>query len=211
MFPEIILNCAASADGKIALPDRKKVILSNKEDFERVHKLRTECDAILVGIGTVIEDNPKLTARNSKGKNPTRIILDTNFRIPKDANVFDGESKTIVAVGENTSVKEDKNIEIIKCGFKEVDLLKLLPELKSRGIDKILVEGGETVMWSFLEKKLFDKLYIFISNIVIGGTKTPTIAGGYGSKDVTNILKLEVKNAEIMGNGVLIEYAPKKI
>ena len=211
MFPEIILNCAASADGKIALPDRKKVILSNKEDFERVHKLRTECDAILVGIGTVIEDNPKLTARNSKGKNPTRIILDTNFRIPKDANVFDGESKTIVAVGENTSVKEDKNIEIIKCGFKEVDLLKLLPELKSRGIDKILVEGGETVMWSFLEKKLFDKLYIFISNIVIGGIKTPTIAGGYGSKDVTNILKLEVKNAEIMGNGVLIEYAPKKI
>ncbi len=211
MFPEIILNCAASADGKIALPDRKKVILSNKEDFERVHRLRTECDAILVGIGTVIEDNPKLTARNSKGKNPTRIILDTNFRIPKDANVFDGESKTIVAVGENTSVKEDKNIEIIKCGFKEVDLLKLLPELKSRGIDKILVEGGETVMWSFLEKKLFDKLYIFISNIVIGGTKTPTIAGGYGSKDVTNILKLEVKNAEIMGNGVLIEYAPKKI
>ena len=211
MFPEIILNCAASADGKIALPDRKKVILSNKEDFERVHRLRTECDAILVGIGTVIEDNPKLTARNSKGKNPTRIILDTNFRIPKDANVFDGESKTIVAVGENTSVKEDKNIEIIKCGFKEVDLLKLLPELKSRGIDKILVEGGETVMWSFLEKKLFDKLYIFISNIVIGGTETPTIAGGYGSKDVTNILKLEVKNAEIMGNGVLIEYAPKKI
>ncbi len=211
MFPEIILNCAASADGKIALPDRKKVILSNKEDFERVHRLRTECDAILVGIGTVIEDNPKLTARNSKGKNPTRIILDTNFRIPKDANVFDGESKTIVAVGENTSVNEDKNIEIIKCGFKEVDLLKLLPELKSRGIDKILVEGGETVMWSFLEKKLFDKLYIFISNIVIGGTKTPTIAGGYGSKDVTNILKLEVKNAEIMGNGVLIEYAPKKI
>tara|TARA_Y100001934_G_scaffold104468_1_gene128450 strand:- start:1881 stop:2516 length:636 start_codon:yes stop_codon:yes gene_type:complete len=211
VFPEIILNCAASADGKIALPDRKKVILSNKEDFERVHRLRTECDAILVGIGTVIEDNPKLTARNSKGKNPTRIILDTNFRIPKDANVFDGESKTIVAVGENTSVKEDKNIEIIKCGFKEVDLLKLLPELKSRGIDKILVEGGETVMWSFLEKKLFDKLYIFISNIVIGGTKTPTIAGGYGSKDVTNILKLEVKNAEIMGNGVLIEYAPKKI
>ena len=211
MFPEIILNCAASADGKIALPDRKKVILSNKEDFERVHRLRTECDAILVGIGTVIEDNPKLTARNSKGKNPTRIILDTNFRIPKDANVFDGESKTIVAVGENTSVNEDKNIEIIKCGFKEVDLLKLLPELKSRGIDKILVEGGETVMWSFLEKKLFDKLYIFISNIVIGGIKTPTIAGGDGSKDATNILKLEVKNAEIMGNGVLIEYAPKKI
>ncbi len=65
-------------------------------------------------------------------------------------------------------------------------------------------------MWSFLEKKLFSKLYIFTSNIVIGGTETPTIAGGSGSKDVTNILKLEVKNAKIMGNGVLVEYAPKK-
>ena len=210
MFPEIILNCAASADGKIALPDRKKITLSNKEDFDRVHRLRSECDAILVGIGTVIEDNPKLTTRNGKGINPTRIILDTNFRIPKNANVLDGESKTIVAVGENTSVKQNPNIEIIKCGFKQIDLLKLLPELKTRGINKILVEGGETVMWSFLEKNLFTKLYIFISNIVIGGTETPTIAGGNGSKDVTNILKLEVKNAEIMGNGVLIEYAPKK-
>ena len=59
MFPEIILNCAASADGKIALPDRKKITLSNKEDYDRVHRLRSECDAILVGIGTVIEDNPK--------------------------------------------------------------------------------------------------------------------------------------------------------
>ena len=67
MFPEIILNCAASADGKIALPDRKKITLSNKEDYDRVHRLRSECDAILVGIGTVIEDNPKLTTRNGKG------------------------------------------------------------------------------------------------------------------------------------------------
>ena len=210
MFPEIILNCAASADGKIALPDRKKITLSNKEDFDRVHRLRSECDAILVGIGTVIEDNPKLTTRNGKGINPTRIILDTNFRIPKSANVLNGESKTIVAVGENTSVKQNPNIEIIKCGFKQIDLLKLLPELKTRGINKILVEGGETVMWSFLEKKLFTKLYIFTSNMVIGGTETPTIAGGNGSKDVTNILKLEVENAEIMGSGVLVEYAPKK-
>ena len=209
MFPEIILNCAASADGKIALPDRKRITLSNEEDFERVHKLRSECDAILVGIGTVIEDNPKLTLRNSNGIKPTRIILDTNFRIPKNSNVLDGESRTIVAVGENTTVKQNPNIEIINCGLKQIDLLELLPKLKAIGINKILVEGGETVMWSFLEKKLFTKLYIFTSNMIIGGTETPTIAGGNGCKDATNILKLEVKNAEIMGSGVLVEYAPK--
>ena len=91
-----------------------------------------------------------------------------------------------------------------------IGTIKLLPELKARGINKILVEGGETVMWSFLEKKIFSKLYIFTSNIVIGGTETPTIAGGNGSRDTTNILKLEVKNAEIMGSGVLVEYAQEK-
>ena len=96
--------------------------------------------------------------------------------------MLDGQSKTIIAVGEKTTVKQNKNIEIIKCGLKQIDLLKLLPELKARGINKILVEGGETVMWSFLEKKLFSKLYIFTSNIVIGGTETPTIAGEMEAK-----------------------------
>ena len=90
MKPHIILNCASSADGKIALPNRQKLNLSNSEDFSRVHQLRSECDAILVGIGTVIEDNPSLTINHkySSGNDPLRIILDTNYRIPEDSKIL---------------------------------------------------------------------------------------------------------------------------
>ena len=103
MRPKIILNCAASADGKIALPNRRKLKISNEQDFERLHNLRNNCDAILVGIGTILEDNPSLTTDLGKkiGKNPTRIVLDTNFRTPvlqkkaKTSAVFVGKKENI--------------------------------------------------------------------------------------------------------------------
>jgi len=211
VFPKIILNCAASADGKIALPDRKKLKLSNKDDFKRVHKLRSKCDAILVGIGTIIEDNPTLTARNKhrNSKNPMRIILDTNFQIPKHSNALNEESKTIIAIGEETQINRKVNAEIIRCGTSEINLLKLLPKLKKRGVETMLVEGGETVMWSFLNQNLFDEFYIFIANVIIGGTNTPTIAGGQGNTNIKNILQLELDSINSMADGILLKYIPK--
>nr|MCS5551246.1 dihydrofolate reductase family protein [Gammaproteobacteria bacterium] len=100
MRPKVILNCAASADGKIALSNRQRLKLSNNEDFERVHLLRNKYDAILIGIGTVIEDDPTLTInpKFKTAKNPVRIVLDTTCRIPKTAKILDGESRTIVAI-----------------------------------------------------------------------------------------------------------------
>ena len=98
-----------SADGKIALPNRKQIRLSNSQDLERVNKLRHECDAILVGIGTVIEDNPNLTIKNNteQNKNPIRIILDTNGRTPLNSNVLNDEAETIIAVGKNCKKTEE--------------------------------------------------------------------------------------------------------
>lgn len=212
MYPKIILNCAASADGKIALPNRNKIRLSNETDVKRVEKLRVECDAILIGIGTVLEDNPLLTIKqNTKKKdNPIRIILDTNFRTPINANVVNKESKTIIAVGDKVATNKQINAKIIKCGEKEIDLERLLKKLKKMGIKSLLVEGGETVMWSFLKRNLFDDFYIFISNIIIGGTKTPTIAGGEGIKTMNNISKLSLKNITKLGEGILVKYGPPK-
>ena len=106
MRPKIILNCAASADGKIALPNRRNLKLSNEQDFERLHYLRNNCDAILVGIGTILEDNPSLTvglAIKNK-RNPIRIVLDTNFRTPSNAKVLNNKAETIIAVGEKTMI-----------------------------------------------------------------------------------------------------------
>ena len=212
MRPKIILNCAASADGKIALPNRRKLKISNEKDFERLHDLRNNCDAILVGIGTILEDNPTLTIGLGKktGKNPTRVVLDTNFRTPKNAKVVDTNAKTIIAIGENTIVKNKTNAEIIKCGVDEIDIEKLLDELGKRGIETILVEGGETVMWSFLEKEIFDEFNVFISSMIIGGKNTPTIAGGKGISNNSIPPKLRLVSLEKIGNGVLLKYRKSK-
>ncbi len=212
MRPKIILNCAASADGKIALPNRRKLKISNEKDFERLHDLRNNCDAILVGIGTILEDNPALTIGLGKktGKNPTRVVLDTNFRTPKNAKVVDTNAKTIIAIGEKTIVKNKTNAEIIKCGVDEINIEKLLDELGKRGIETILVEGGETVMWSFLEKEIFDEFNVFISSMIIGGKNTPTIAGGKGISNNSIPPKLRLVSLEKIGNGVLLKYRKSK-
>jgi len=212
VFPKIILNCAASADGKIALPNRKKIALSSNIDFKRVDKLRKKCDAILVGIGTIIEDNPSLTIKEKEQQtqNPIRIVLDTQFRTPKNAQVLDNKSKTIIAIGQNTKINKVQNAEIIRCGDEEIDLPRLLSKLKEKGIKTLLVEGGETVMWSFLKNSLFDEFYIFISNIIVGGKHTPTIAGGEGNTDLNTILKLQLQSVDKVNNGVLIKYVPAK-
>ena len=206
------MNCAASVDGKIALPNRQKLKLSNEEDFSRVHALRSECDAIIVGIDTIIQDDPKLTINQkySRGENPLRIILDTNYRTPENAQILDNKSKTLIAIGEKTPDKNLKNVEIIRCGKEEINLEKLMLNLVERGVEKVMVEGGETVLWSFLENELFDELNIFISSVIIGGKGTPTVAGGKGYINEKSTLKLKLKNIDIIGNGVLLQYSKSK-
>ena len=206
------MNCAASVDGKIALPNRQKLKLSNEEDFSRVHALRSECDAIIVGIDTIIQDDPRLTINQkySRGENPLRIILDTNYRTPENAQILDNKSKTLIAIGEKTPDKNLENVEIIRCGKKEINLEKLMLNLVERGVEKVMVEGGETVLWSFLENELFDELNIFISSVIIGGKGTPTVAGGKGYINEKSTLKLKLKNIDIIGNGVLLQYSKSK-
>lgn len=209
MRPKVILNCAASADGKIALSNRQRLKLSNNEDFERVHLLRNKYDAILIGIGTVIEDDPTLTInpKFKTAKNPVRIVLDTTCRIPKTAKILDGESRTIVAIGEKTRTEPLQNAEIIKCGIKEINIQELLKKLWNKGIKSLLVEGGETVMWSFLNSGLFDEFNIFISSMVIGGKMTPTIAGGKGVEKLDDVLRLKLDDVQTLGDGILLKYS----
>jgi len=198
-----------SADGKIALPSRKQIKLSNQKDAERVNELRKNCDAILVGIGTVIEDNPKLTVKgkNNITKNPIRIVLDTNGRTPLNSNILNNEARTILAVGNNSNIEKLGNAEIIKCGDNQIDIKLLIQRLSKKGIKKILVEGGETVLWSFLNEKLFDEINIFIASMIVGGEKTPTMAGGPGFTTKVDTLKLSLKHVGKLEDGVLLTYS----
>lgn len=205
---KVIINCAMSADGKIALRTRKQTKISNEEDRKRVHKLRNSSDAILVGIETVLSDDPKLTVNGkyvSKPKHPIRIVLDSDGRTPRNALVLNGAAPTIVVTNEKCK-REFLHAETIRCGKNEVDLEKLLPFLEKMGIKRLLVEGGSRVIWSFLKSRLADEVYIFVGSIVIGGEKSPTPAGGAGAKDEKNVVELCLIDATALGNGVLLRY-----
>jgi 2,5-diamino-6-(ribosylamino)-4(3H)-pyrimidinone 5'-phosphate reductase len=207
--PYVIVNCASSIDGKIALVGKKPLKISDEEDMARVHKLRNECDGILVGIETILADDPKLTVKEKyvgKAKQPVRIVLDSKFRTPENAEVMKPNAKTIIV----TTCKEFKkeHVEVIKCGDAKVDLIKLMEILYDRGIRKLLVEGGSTVIWEFLKNKLVDEMFVFFAPIIIGGN-APSIAGGEGAKKEEEIIKFEIKSIERIGYGYLVNFIPQ--
>ena len=182
--PHVIINCAMSADGKIALPTRKQLRISCDEDIERMYKLRNENDAVLVGMGTVLSDDPKLTVKEKYVKNPQqpiRIILDTNCKTPVDSLTVNNASKTLIVTATNCIKEFGDNVEVIKCDTDEkglIDLEKLLDILYEKGITKLMVEGGGTVIWNFLDKGLVDDFFVYVGPMTIGGKNTPTIGDG---------------------------------
>jgi 2,5-diamino-6-(ribosylamino)-4(3H)-pyrimidinone 5'-phosphate reductase len=206
--PRVIINAAMSVDGKIALPDGTGVRLSNEEDLRRVHRLRASVDVILVGIGTVLKDDPKLTVKPeyAKGRNPLRVILDSHGRTPETAHVLDGSTPTLIVTSRESDRKFPR-AEVQRFGSHEVDLSALLDHLAARGVRTILVEGGSTVIWSFLRGGLADELKVFVSSRVIGGHTAPTLAGGKGSPSLDKAPGLRLEQLERLGDGVLLEYA----
>ena len=205
---KVTINCAMSADGKIALNSRKQTDISNEVDKKRVHELRNSVDAILVGIGTVLTDDPKLTVKEKyfpDPRRPVRVVLDSKGRTPPHAMVLNGESKTVIVTSEECT-REFPNAETIRCGTGRVDIERLLPLLEEKGIHSMLVEGGAEVIWSFLKARLADELLIFIGSMVIGGDSSPTPAGGDGASAMDDVVELRLRNAEVVGDGVLVEY-----
>ncbi len=205
---KVIVNCAMSADGKIALRTRKQTKISNEEDRKRVHELRNSADAVLVGIETILADDPKLTVNEKYVKNPRnplRIVLDSYGRTPADAMVLDGTSKTLIVTNDK-SRKTFRNAHVLRCGKNDIDLRRLMPMLEQRGISKLLVEGGSKIIWSFLKTKIADEVNIFVGSMVIGGDVSPTAAGGEGAPNERSIVALELKRAKVMGDGILLTY-----
>lgn len=208
MAVKVVINCAMSADGKIALKTRRQTKISNEEDKRRVHQLRNSSDAILVGVETVISDDPKLTVNEkyvSKPRRPLRIVLDSNGRTPANALVLNGAAPTMVVTNDRCR-KTFPNAEMVRCGRNDVDLKKLMPILEKRGVKTLLVEGGSKVIWSFLRSKFADEVNIFVGSMVIGGEASPTPAGGVGAENEKAIIALRLVSARVLGSGVLLNY-----
>lgn len=207
----MILNMASSIDGRIALRGRKPLKLSSEEDFARVHQLRSECQAILVGVETVIADDPKLTVKRDlvpEGRDPLRIVLDSRGRLPPGSLVLDGTVETLVVTAEECT-KEFPPAEVVRCGPKLVDLPKLLRILSERGVEKLLVEGGGTVAWSFLREGLVDLVHVYVAPVIIADGETPSLFKGNTATTAADLLETSLKEVTVLGGGVLLTFRPK--
>ena len=206
MRPFIHINCAMSADGKIAGTDRKQVRISSEEDKQRVKNLRRQYDAILVGVGTVIADDPHLTVKGlSYDENPVRIVIDPHGRTPAEAQVLDDRAPTVI-ITENSCDHTWNNAEVIRCG-NPLDLEKAMGALSELGVESILVEGGGETIASFFRAKMVDRYTVFVGCMLIGGRTAPTPVDGSGWIADGGVA-LELKNSEVLGNGVLLTYSP---
>lgn len=211
--PFIVLKAAMTLDGKIATATGQSKWITNETSRAYGYKLRDIYDGIMVGINTVIEDNPMLTARVDGGKNPIRIVVDSSLRIDINANVVqDKSAKTIIA----TTDKADKD-KILKLQAQDVDVIvvdkdkndkvdieKLLDILGQQNICSILVEGGATLSGSFVAKKLVDKVYFFIAPKIVGGKEAKTPVAGTGILNLQEALSLKDIQIEKLEEDILI-------
>jgi 2,5-diamino-6-(ribosylamino)-4(3H)-pyrimidinone 5'-phosphate reductase len=210
--PKIILSAAISLDGKIAtrMGDSK---LSSKKDKIRLHKLRTKVDAILVGRNTVQRDDPQLTVRYAKGKNPIRVILDSQGRISSRSKIIKTSKKipTIIAVSKKISKKnlsrlQKSPLEIVVLGEKKINIKKLLEYLSKQKINSVLLEGGGTINWEFLNDNLIDEAIITLTPYLVGGKDATTLVQGKGFSKINNSKKLRLGRITRQGDELVLNY-----
>ena len=210
--PYVILSAAISIDGKISTRagDSK---LSSKEDSIRLHKLRSKVDAILIGKNTLLQDDPLLTVRYTKGKNPIRIILDSKGTISKNSKIIktSNDVPTIIVISKKISkinlLKLQKlPVEIIVSGENSINLKLLLKKLSSKKIKTILVEGGGTVNWEFIKNNLFNELIITLSPFLIGGNDAISFVEGKGFAKISNSPNLKLKSIKRLKNYFVLNY-----
>jgi len=220
-LPFCTLKTAMTLDGKIAAYTGDSKWITNEESRKYVHELRHKFSSIMVGIGTVIADDPLLTTRldNIDGKNPIRIIVDTRGTIPLDANVLkvNENTKTIIATTEIINKEKLKYIEatgadIIITPLKDnkVDLPYLMKSLGQLKIDSILLEGGSTLNYTALEEGIVDKVLSFIAPKIIGGSLSKTPVGGQGIPYMRDAILLKNIDIHKFGDNVAIEAYIRK-
>ncbi len=214
--PFVIVKCASTLDGRIATRTGDSKWISGEESRAFVHRLRHAVDGIMVGINTVKKDNPALTTRlqDMKGRDPARIILDTNLSMPEEAKVLrlDSDSNTIIITGD--FAPEDKKIrleaqsaKIIKTPVKDnlIDLDQLMDKLGSLSITSLLIEGGSRVIASALSAKIVDKVIFFYGPKILGGDDGVPVCKGSGPDLMDGCISVKNINVRRFGDDVMIE------
>lgn len=215
----VVVNAAMSADGKLSSHHRSQVQISGPTDADRVNGLRAASDAIMVGIGTVLADDPNLTVdedraaeRDAAGRppQPTRVVADSRARTPASANVLDDTAPTHLLVSEQAPDDRVESLReagatIITAGTEQVDLIGGVSALGNAGIKQLMVEGGGELIFSFFDAELVDELSVYIGPLIIGGREAPTLADGDGFAGSYPGLILD--GVDQIDDGVLLRFS----
>ncbi|MFB6168409.1 MAG: 2,5-diamino-6-(ribosylamino)-4(3H)-pyrimidinone 5'-phosphate reductase [Haloferacaceae archaeon] len=218
----VVANAAVSVDGKLSTRERRQVAISGPADFDRVDRLRAAADAVLVGVGTVLADDPSLTLdeedrrvqrlRDGRSGNPARAVLDSRARTPPDARLLDDEAATHLVVGEGAPADRVSALESagatvhsVETADGRIDVAAGLSALGDAGIERLFVEGGGEVFFSLFEADLIDELTVYVGSAVIGGRDAPTLVDGEGFLEPR---ELTLTGVERLDDGVVLSYEP---
>lgn len=218
----VVVNAATSADGKLSTVRREQVEISGPDDFARVDRLRAGSDAVVVGVGTVLADDPHLTVKDSdlredrvvagEPEQPARVVADSRLRTPADARVVDDAAPTYLLTSERGGAERraayPESVEFVTAGEERVDLLRAFAALSAEGIEEVMVEGGGELIFSLAESGLMDDLRTFVGPQIIGGRDAPTLADGEGFlKDFPSLM---LKDVEQLDGGVLLSWSVER-
>ena len=216
--PFVTAKYAMSLDGKIAARTGDSKWISGEESREFAHLLRAQSDAIMVGINTVLADDPQLTARDTQGKanerQPLRVVLDSQGRMPRNARMLSAPGKTLVATGQevtsmdrikdgSTGSPRTEHVEMTSVDGR-VNLVELLTMLGERDITSVLVEGGGTTIGALFDLNLVDKVVAFVAPVIIGGSEAISPVGGIGIARMEEALRLQDTEVRRFGGDVAI-------
>lgn len=209
--PFITIKTATTLDGKIATKTGSSKWITDEVSRYEVQKLRNKYDAILTSSSTVIKDNPSMTCRMKNGRNPVRIVLDTNLVTPKDSKIYtDDGTRVIVVIGEHVSSEKieqhSKNVEFIKCPLKNghVDIKKAIEMLYDKGIMSILVEAGSKLNNAFIQEKLADKLIQFIAPKILADKEGIGFVQGCERNEISECNNLIFISTKHLKNDIMI-------
>lgn len=210
--PFVAVKVAGSLDGKLATKKGDSKWITGSVAREYVHQLRNEYDAILVGINTVLVDNPSLNCRlECEKKDPIRIVLDSNLKIPLNSKIINSSSSAHLIIftlsdnQEKISILEEKGVEVIRQkGEAKISIDFVMSKIAEKEISSVLVEGGSETIWSFFQEGFVDKYYMFIAPKILGGREAVPIIGGEGIERMDNAINMMWKDCRFLGNDLLI-------
>lgn len=209
--PFIAIKTASTMDGKIATQSGSSKWITSDNAREKVQVLRNKYDAILTGSGTIIEDNPSLTCRMNGGRNPIRIIIDSELKTNPNSKVYKNDgTKVFIAIKEDTpqsKLEKFTNVAFIKCPTKngKIDLEFFVKKLYNLGIYSIIIEAGGVLNGEFLKQNLCDKVYLFMAPKIFGDDKAKNNFSGFYIDKVDECLNLQFEHVELLNPDVLME------